>query len=97
VVLRERHQKDFYEIRRITEENYVYSSGDGPNDLHDPRLVSPVVYVLVTNRYATYHELKYEYSIDDVIRLYEICMVSLYNRSDLLENRIAAERERQRK
>jgi hypothetical protein len=45
--------------------------------------------MLVTNRYATYRELKYDYTIDDMLRLYEICMVNLYNRSDLIENKLA--------
>lgn len=40
----------------------------------------PLVYTLVANGFATYNELK-EYSIDEVITLYEICLVHSYNKA----------------
>lgn len=46
-----------------------------------------VLYVLVTNRFATYYELVHKYNIWEVIDLYDICMTSLYNRYVLLENK----------
>ena len=45
-----------------------------------------MIYILVTNGMATYKELKYELDIDDVIDLYEICMVKLYNKNVLYED-----------
>ena len=35
---------------------------------------------------ATYKELKYDLDIDDVIKMYEICMVNLYNKNVMYEN-----------
>lgn len=39
-----------------------------------------MVYLLVTNKLATYFELKYNYSVEEFLDLYEICMVSLHNK-----------------
>lgn len=47
------------------------------------------MYMLVTQRFATYYELCYKYTIEEVLDLYEICMVSLYNKSILTENAMA--------
>lgn len=46
-----------------------------------------MIYVLVTNRYATYRELKYEYTINEALDLYEIALVNIYNKYVLTENR----------
>ena len=43
-------------------------------------------YILITNKMATYKELKYDLDIDDVIKMYEICMVNLYNKNVMYEN-----------
>lgn len=45
-----------------------------------------MIYVLVTNRLATYYELAHKYDIWEVIALYDICMTSLYNKQVMLEN-----------
>lgn len=38
-----------------------------------------MLYMLINNNIATYHELKYDYSIEEVLDLYDICLTSLYN------------------
>ena len=46
-----------------------------------------MIYVLITNKYATFHELKYDYDIDEALDLYEICMCSIANKNDIIEDR----------
>lgn len=46
-----------------------------------------IIYTLITNRYATYKELRDDYTIDEVLNLYEICLVNLYNRHAMIERR----------
>ena len=82
----ERDSTGFSRLRRINEENEIYSASNGPA-LHTAKGVNPVVYVLVTNRAATLYELKHTYTIWDVLDLYEITMTNLYNRYVLLENK----------
>ena len=45
------------------------------------------MYLLVTNKYATYHELAHVYTLDEAIDLIEICLVNLYNRARLTESK----------
>jgi len=49
--------------------------------------VHPVIYVLVTNKLATYWELAHKYTVWEVIALYDICMTNLYNKQVLLDNK----------
>lgn len=44
-----------------------------------------VVYVLITNKLATYKELRDEYNIDEVIALYEICLTQIHNKCESLK------------
>lgn len=46
-----------------------------------------IVYTLVVNRYATYKELRDDYTIDELLDLYEACMVNMHNKCMLLEER----------
>ena len=46
-----------------------------------------IIYTLVVNKYATYKELRDDYNIDEVLDLYESCMVNMHNRNVLLEER----------
>lgn len=39
-----------------------------------------IIYALITNKYATYKEIRDDYTIEEVIKLYEICMVNLHNK-----------------
>ena len=39
-----------------------------------------MVYVLITNKYATLYELKYKYTIEEVIDMYEMCMCNISNK-----------------
>ena len=68
----------------------MYSSGSDDfniEDYHSPKRVSGIIYLLITNRLVTYYDLKYNLDIDDMLNLYEICMVNLYNRSISLDNK----------
>jgi len=42
--------------------------------------------VLITNNYATLKEIRDDYNIDEVLDLYEICKVNLYNKYMTYEN-----------
>lgn len=87
MVCRECAQEGFYKFRRISIENSLSSTGDELGiDLHVASSVHAVVYVLVTNKFATYYELKYKYDIWEVLDLYEMAMVHLYNRNVTVEN-----------
>lgn len=55
------------------------------NNIHRCSRTHEVVYVLITNKYATYKELRDDYSIEEVIDLYEICLVNLYNKQEINE------------
>lgn len=46
-----------------------------------------MVYVLITNKYATLYELKYKYTIEEVIDMYEMCMCNISNKISSLEER----------
>lgn len=42
-----------------------------------------MLYVLIVNNYATLKEIRDEYSIDEVLDLYEICLVNIYNKNEI--------------
>ena len=39
-------------------------------------------YTLITNKYATLKEIRDDYSIEEVIDLYEMCLVNIYNKNE---------------
>ena len=45
-----------------------------------PEHLAGFIYTLVVNKYATLKEIRDEYSIEEVISLYDACMTNLYNR-----------------
>ena len=45
-----------------------------------PEYLSGFIYTLVVNKYATLKEIRDEYSIEEVIALYDACMTNLYNK-----------------
>jgi len=49
--------------------------------------VHPIIYTLISNKLATLKEIRDEYSIDEVLDLYEICLVNAYNRAELLKDK----------
>lgn len=51
------------------------------------RKIHPIVYCLITNKYATLKEINEYYTIDEVLDMYEIFMCNNYNKKDFLENR----------
>lgn len=85
--LRRRHQASFSEIQRIDNETYAESSGIDLSELCYARRTNGIIYALVSNRYATLKELRDDYSIDEVLDLYEICMTNMHNRQALLNGR----------
>jgi len=62
-----------------------YDSVGIPHDLVECTRLDPIIYVLITCNYATLHEIKDIYTIDDVLDLYEACMIQNYNRSRIIE------------
>jgi len=55
--------------------------------LHKAKGVHPIIYMLITNKFATYNEIKNVLDIDDVLNLYEVAMVTLYNKQIILDNK----------
>ena len=49
--------------------------------------VHPIIYLLITNKLTTYQELKYNYTVEDMLDLYEICMVNLHNKFLIMNNK----------
>ena len=78
----------FYEIQRINDENYIEVAGDEVGAYNSAKRVNPIIYVLVTNKYCTYYELKYKYSVDEMLDLYEMCMVNLFNKSISMKEKV---------
>lgn len=50
--------------------------------------MTPLLYVLITEHYATLLELKEKYTLDDALDLYEACYVHMHNKAEAM--RIAA-------
>lgn len=48
--------------------------------------INPVVYALVSNKYATLKELRDDYDIYEVLDMYEILSVKLYNNYVIADN-----------
>ena len=42
--------------------------------------------MLVVNKYATLKEIRDDYSVEEVIDLYEACRVNLYNKTLILKD-----------
>ena len=51
------------------------------------RNIHPMIYVLITNNYATLYELSNVYDMEEALDLYEICMCSISNKNDIIEDR----------
>ena len=76
----------FSEIQRIDLE-YSSSSTGNSSYKYPRRKIHPVIYVLITNKYATLYELKHKYTIEEVIDMYEICMCNISNKIMSIEER----------
>lgn len=84
----ERGNCGFSEIQRIDRENSLGGpSSSDSSGLTSTKRVHPIAYVLITNRLTSYKDLKYNLTVDDMLDLYEICMVNLHNKSTLVENK----------
>lgn len=70
------------DIRRRTD---LSSSDNNYEELLNTDRMDSIIYILITNRYATYKELRDDYSLEEVIDLYECCMVNLYNKALIME------------
>jgi hypothetical protein len=80
------NRQSFSEIQRIDLE-YSSSSAGSSNYKYPRRKIHPVVYVLITNNYATLDELKHKYTINEVIDLYEMCMCNISNKAFAIQER----------
>lgn len=55
-------------------------------DLINTERTHPIIYNLISNGFATYREIRDEYSFEEVIDLYEMSVVKAYNKNKILEN-----------
>lgn len=77
----------FYEIQRINENvgfagrasNKSYKSCKRPN-------MNPVIYMLITQHYATYKELRDDYDVNEMLDMYEACCINMYNKAEAMNN-----------
>ena len=86
MVPEQRGNERFSRFQRINNKHHIYSSGDEANNFHHTEGVHYIIYIIVTNRLATYKELKYDLDLDDVADLYEIAMVNLYNKNVMIND-----------
>lgn len=68
----------------LRHQSLFVGSNDKGGLLSSTKRVHESIYLLVSNNYASYYDLKYNYDIDDFINLYEICIVNLYNKTMML-------------
>lgn len=57
------------------------------DNLYTVERTHPIIYILITNKYATYREIRDEYTIWEVIDMYEMCMCNIANKSEILNER----------
>ena len=82
----ERNSKNFYEIQRIERDNVILSNDDDAGLLNKTTRIHPIIYILITNKLTNYYDLKYNYTIEEMLDLYELCMVNLHNKAVSIEN-----------
>ena len=49
-----------------------------------PQRTHPIIYLLIINKFTTMLELR-ELDIDEVLDLYEACLISIYNKDVVLK------------
>lgn len=73
-------KRGFSEVQRIEFENRIDEVGLNNVQTNLPKRMHPIIYMLITNKYATYKELRDEYNVYETLTLYESCMISNYNK-----------------
>lgn len=53
----------------------------------DVRYSDRITYILVSQRYATYKEIRDDYDVFEILNLYEIALVSIYNKYQALQRK----------
>lgn len=56
-----------------------------PCDVISPERLHPIIYMLIVNKYATLYEIRDVYSIEEVLDLYEACLVNAANRAAVMK------------
>lgn len=80
-------KRSFSEIQRIEIENRVSIVGIKNFNTNVTKRLHPLLYMLIVNKYATLKELKEDYDIYEVLDLYEVCAVNLYNKHQIQNER----------
>ena len=71
-------QVGFYEVQRLEAE---YSISVGQNEDYEfTKRTHPIIYTIIVNNLATLADIRDKYSIEEVLDLYEICLVNAYNK-----------------
>ena len=47
--------------------------------------LDPIIYTLIVNKYATLKEIRDDYTIEEVLDLYESCLIFNYNRNEICD------------
>lgn len=50
------------------------------------KLINPLIYIVISNKYATLKELRDDYDVLEFVELYEMCMVNIHNKHTSIEN-----------
>jgi len=85
LVSRQCNFKSFSEIQRIGQEYSLDSLDKNISLKATRRKIHPIIYILITNHYATLYEIKELMDIDEVLDLYEMCMCNQYNKQIVME------------
>jgi hypothetical protein len=72
--------RGFYKVQQINLKTDIGSAGQDTSDLLLPEQTHYIIYTLVINGFATLKELRDDYDIYEVLDLYELCSISLYNK-----------------
>ena len=65
-------------------------------DLETVQRTDDIIYMLISNNVATLKEIRDDYSIEEVLDLYEIVVVKLYNKNKVIEASNESIREKNR-
>lgn len=55
------------------------------NDVATTELIDDITYVIITNKLATYKELRDDYDTDEYLKLYDIAVTQISNKAKALD------------
>ena len=59
----------------------------GTDNLINPQYVDAITYTIITNKLATYKELRDDYNVEEYLSLYDVAITQIHNKSVLIESK----------